>query len=175
MDLQKLIQKYVDIGYIDEDASSKVCLDLILNAISNSRYAKNITVKGGVVMHNISKDMRRATRDIDFDFIKYSLDDLSIIKFVNEVNKSLNDINFEIVGKITPLHHQDYNGKRVFIKIKDNFNNEIETKLDIGVHKLFDLEQENYFFDFNAINLGANLLINSPEQYLQKNEVIIKI
>lgn len=85
MNLQKLIQKYVDIGYIDEDASSKVCQDLILNAISNSRYAKNITVKGGVVMHNISKDMRRATRDIDFDFIKYFLDDLSIIKFVNEV------------------------------------------------------------------------------------------
>lgn len=175
MDLQKLIQKYVDIGYIDEDASSKVCQDLILNAISNSRYAKNITVKGGVVMHNISKDMRRATRDIDFDFIKYSLDDLSIIKFVNEVNKSLNDINFEIVGKITPLHHQDYNGKRVFIKIKDNYNNEIETKLDIGVHKLFDLEQENYFFDFNAINLGANLLINSPEQiFAEKMKSLLK-
>lgn len=29
-------------------------------------------------MHNISKDSRRATRDLDLDFIKYSLDDKSI-------------------------------------------------------------------------------------------------
>ena len=36
-------------------------------------------------MHNISKDMRRATRDMDIDFIKYSLEDKSILSFIKEL------------------------------------------------------------------------------------------
>lgn len=175
MNLQELIQKYVKTGYTDGDASAKVCQDLILTAISNSKYSQNITIKGGVVMHNLSNDMRRATRDLDLDFIKYSLEDNSIRNFINELDRSLKDISFEITDDIVPLHHQDYNGKRVFIKIKDNFNNEIDTKLDIGVHKLFELEQEQYMFDFNTINLGANLLINSPEQiFTEKLKSLLK-
>lgn len=146
MNLQEVIQKYIKNGYSDELASSKVSQDLILTAIANSKYNQNITIKGGVVMHNLSNDKRRATRDLDF--IKYSLDDKSIKNFINELNKSINYINFEIIDEIIPLHHQDYKGKRVFLKIKDNYKNEIGTKLDIGVHKLFQLEQEQYMFDF---------------------------
>lgn len=146
MNLQEVIQKYIKSGYSDELASSKVSQDLILTAIANSKYNQNITIKGGVVMHNLSNDKRRATRDLDF--IKYSLDDKSIKNFINELNKSINYINFEIIDEIIPLHHQDYKGKRVFLKIKDNYKNEIGTKLDIGVHKLFQLEQEQYMFDF---------------------------
>lgn len=146
MNLQEVIQKYIKSGYSDELASSKVSQDLILTAIANSKYNQNITIKGGVVMHNLSNDKRRATRDLDF--IKYSLDDKSIKNFINELNKSINYINFEIIDEIIPLHHQDYKGKRVFLKIKDNYKNEIGTKLDIGVHKLFQLEQEEYIFDF---------------------------
>lgn len=150
MNLQEVIQKYIKSGYSDELASSKVSQDLILTAIANSKYNQNITIKGGVVMHNLSNDKRRATRDLDLDldFIKYSLDDKSIKNFINELNKSINYINFEIIDEIIPLHHQDYKGKRVFLKIKDNYKNEIGTKLDIGVHKLFQLEQEQYMFDF---------------------------
>lgn len=148
MNLQEVIQKYIKNGYSDELASSKVSQDLILTAIANSKYNQNITIKGGVVMHNLSNDKRRATRDLDLDFIKYSLDDKSIKNFINELNKSINYINFEIIDEIIPLHHQDYKGKRVFLKIKDNYKNEIGTKLDIGVHKLFQLEQEQYMFDF---------------------------
>lgn len=148
MNLQEVIQKYIKSGYSDELASSKVSQDLILTAIANSKYNQNITTKGGVVMHNLSNDKRRATRDLDLDFIKYPLDDKSIKNFINELNKSINYINFEIIDEIIPLHHQDYKGKRVFLKIKDNYKNEIGTKLDIGVHKLFQLEQEQYMFDF---------------------------
>lgn len=148
MNLQEVIQKYIKSGYSDELASSKVSQDLILTAIANSKYNQNITIKGGVVMHNLSNDKRRATRDLDLDFIKYPLDDKSIKNFINELNKSINYINFEIIDEIVPLHHQDYKGKRVFLKIKDNYKNEIGTKLDIGVHKLFQLEQEQYMFDF---------------------------
>lgn len=148
MNLQEVIQKYIKSGYSDELASSKVSQDLILTAIANSKYNQNITIKGGVVMHNLSNDKRRATRNLDLDFIKYPLDDKSIKNFINELNKSINYINFEIIDEIIPLHHQDYKGKRVFLKIKDNYKNEIGTKLDIGVHKLFQLEQEEYIFDF---------------------------
>ncbi len=136
MNLQEMIQKYIKKGYSDEFASSKVSQDLILTAIANSKYIQNITIKGGVVMHNLSNDKRRATRDLDLDFIKYSLDDNSIINFISELNNSINSINFEIMDEIISLHHQDYKGKRVFLKIKDNYKNEIDTKLDIGVHKL---------------------------------------
>ena len=175
MNLQELIQKYIKTGYSDGDASAKVCQDLILTAISNSKYAGNITIKGGVVMHNLSNDKRRATRDLDLDFIKYSLEDKSIINFIGELDKSISDINFEIINEIVPLHHQDYNGKRVFLRIKDRFENIIDTKLDIGVHKLFELEQEEYMFDFDTINLGANLLINSPEQiFTEKMKSLLK-
>ena len=114
MNLQGMIQKYIENGYTDELASSKVSQDLILTAIANSKYFQNITIKGGVVIHNISNDKRRATRDLDLDFIKYSLDNSSIINFINELNNSINSINFEIIDEIIPLHHQDYNGKRVF-------------------------------------------------------------
>ena len=42
---------------------------------------------------------------------------------------------------IKKLHHQDYDGKRVFIEISDNFGNVFPTKLDIGVHKDMDIDQ----------------------------------
>lgn len=175
MNIQEMIQKYVISGYSDDDATSKVSQDIILTAISKSRYSKNITVKGGVVLHNLSNDMRRATRDLDLDFIKYSLEDNSIRNFVNELTNSINEIDFKITNDIIPLHHQDYRGKRVFIQIKDKYNNIIDTKLDIGVHKLFEIEQEEYMFDFNTINLGANLLINSPEQiFTEKLKSLLK-
>ena len=51
--------------------STKVCQDILLAKISKGALNRNITIKGGVVMHNISKDSRRATRDLDLDFIKY--------------------------------------------------------------------------------------------------------
>ena len=65
--------------------SSKVCQDILLAKISKSSLNRNITIKGGVVMHNISKDNRRATRDLDLDFIKYSLDDKSMKNFIEKL------------------------------------------------------------------------------------------
>ena len=88
MNLNDLVNNYLSLGYEIADAQSKVCQDLILYKIGKSKYAHNITVKGGVVMHNISKSTRRATRDLDLDFIKYSLDDNSIINFIDELNKN---------------------------------------------------------------------------------------
>ncbi len=164
MNLNELVNNYLASGYELVDAQSKVCQDLILYKIGKSKYAYNITVKGGVVMHNISKSTRRSTRDLDLDFIKYSLDDNSIINFINELNKSDKEIIIEINGNIERLHHQLYDGKRVNILIKDKYNNSIETKLDLGVHKYFELKQDEYIFDLNILKESVSLLINSPEQ-----------
>lgn len=164
MNLNELISNYLSLEYDIVDAQSKVCQDLILYKIGKSKYAHNITVKGGVVMHNISKSTRRATRDLDLDFIKYSLDDNAIISFVDELNKNDKEIIIKINGKIEKLHHQLYEGKRVNILITDNYNNLLETKLDIGVHKYFELEQDEYIFDFDVFDGSVSLLINSPEQ-----------
>lgn len=57
-------------------------------------------------MHNISKDKRRATRDMDFAFIKYSLGDESIKRFVEKLNKVNDGINITINGNVEELHHQ---------------------------------------------------------------------
>jgi hypothetical protein len=37
-----------------------------------------VTIKGGVVMRSITGNVRRATQDMDIDFIRYSLSDESI-------------------------------------------------------------------------------------------------
>ena len=100
MDIYELVNKYINAGYSENDAIPKVAQDIVLLKIGNSKYNKNITVKGGVVMHNISKDMRRATRDMDIDFIKYSLEDNSIRDFIKELNNTKDGIKIKIIGKL---------------------------------------------------------------------------
>ena len=127
-------------------------------------------------MHSISKDMRRATRDMDLDFIKYSLEDNSIIRFIDELSNVDDGIKIEIDGEIKELHHQDYDGKRVNIELFDKYGNKLKTKLDIGVHKLLDIKQDEYCFDLSIINKNANLLINSKEQiFVEKIKSLLKL
>lgn len=127
-------------------------------------------------MHSISKDLRRATRDMDLDFIKYSLEDNSIIRFIDELSNVDDGIKIKIDGEIKELHHQDYDGKRVNIELFDKYGNKLKTKLDIGVHKLLDIKQDEYCFDLSIINQNANLLINSKEQiFVEKIKSLLKL
>lgn len=176
MNLEDAVRKYVEDNYDLIDARSKVAQDIILSKISKSRFKNNITIKGGVVMHSISNSVRRATRDLDLDFIKYSLENDSIIEFINKLNSVNDSVTVQIIGKIEELHHQDYNGKRVYIKLIDNNNYEIDTKLDIGVHKLFELEQDDYYFNLDGIADGVSLFVNSPEQiFTEKLKSLLKL
>ena len=176
MNLEEYVRKYIDEGYELNDARSKVAQDVVLTKICKSNFKNHITVKGGVVMHSISNSTRRATRDLDLDFIKYSLEDDSICEFIKKLNSVNDNINIQIVGNITELSHQDYNGKRVNIKLIDEFNYTIDAKLDIGVHKLFELEQDDYYFNLDALGEGISLLINSPEQiFTEKLKSLLKL
>ncbi len=173
MDLNKIFNDYLNNGYSNANANSRVCQDIILSKISDSNLSQNVTVKGGVVMMAISKNKRRATQDLDFDFIRYSLDDNAIKTFIEKLNDE--NIKIEIIEPIKKLHHQDYDGKRVFIKISDNFGNVFSTKLDIGIHKDMDIKQDELWFDLGTFSNGVILLANSKEQIcVEKIKTLLK-
>lgn len=152
-------------GFIDENADAKVCQDIVLKALAESTFSKNVTVKGGVVMRSISNSARRATQDMDIDFIRYSLSDESILQFIDKLN-NLEGIKIEAIKRIEELKQQDYKGKRVHIRITDESGESIESKIDLGVHKNLSINQEEYCFDIAYFDAGANLLINSKEQMI---------
>ncbi len=161
--LQNLVMKVMAGGYAETGAEAKVCQDIILRAISESPLNRNVTIKGGVVMHSISGDMRRATQDMDFDFIKYSLSDEAVRAFIEKLN-CIDGISIRIDGDIVSLSQHEYRGKRVNVIVEDEMGHRIKSKIDIGVHKELKIEQDDYCFDVCLDDRGASLLINSKEQ-----------
>ncbi|MBR1884559.1 MAG: hypothetical protein IJ809_06520 [Clostridia bacterium] len=125
MDLREMRQKYIDDGYEPLDASSKVCQDILLAKISKSSLNRNITIKGGVVMHNISKDNRRATRDLvqhimkhhpgDFEkYNRYISEILDIPDVIVADNKNVDTLVF-----IKRIHEENIN---IYMVIKLSTN-----------------------------------------------------
>lgn len=165
INIQKLIEEANENGYQGDKASAKVCQDIVLKALSVGPMSRNVTIKGGVVMRSKTNNVRRATQDLDIDFIKYSLADEAIDAFISKLN-CLDGIKISRLGKIEELKQQDYSGKQVFILIEDAEGNQVRSKMDLGVHNRFELEQEEYCFDIAYDDEGASLLINSDEQML---------
>lgn len=163
MDLRKMMQVYQEDGLAIDMASARVCQDIVLMAIASGPLNRNVTIKGGVVMRSITNNNRRATRDIDLDFIHYSLADESIKAFVDKMN-CIDGIVISINGEIEELRHQDYHGKSIKVKIEDLNGIIISSKIDIGVHKHFEIEQDEYCFDVCMDEQGASLLKNTVEQ-----------
>ena len=175
IDIDEMIQKEIENGYESATAQAKVCQDLILKAIATSSLNRNVTIKGGVVMRSKTKSVRRATKDLDLDFIKYSLSDDSIDLFVKKIN-CLDGLEIVRVGKIKELKQQDYHGKRIYVRITDSKGFPIENKIDFGVHNRFDIELEEYCFDIAYDDEGASLLINSNEQMMaEKIRSLLKL
>lgn len=165
MDIRDEIEKIKEAGYNEATAEARLCQDVILKAISESTLKNNVTIKGGVVMRNLSQSARRATQDIDLDFIRYSISDESIRAFIRKINR-VEGLSIILSSPIAELNHQDYSGKRIFVAISDEYGNSIESKIDIGVHKDLDIEQEEYCFDICFQDDGASLLMNSKEQII---------
>lgn len=163
VNLQQLIDAEIKKGYSADNASAKICQDIVLKAISESTLRRNVTVKGGVVMRSKTNNVRRATQDMDIDFIRYSLADDAIDIFIDKLN-CLEGISIKRTGDITELKQQEYHGKRVFVIISDTNGNQIKSKIDLGVHKRLEIEQEEYCFDIAYDDEGASLLINTNEQ-----------
>ena len=163
VNLELLISAVMNEGYNRLNAEAKVCQDIVLKAISASAFADHITVKGGVVMRSITGDSRRATQDMDLDFIRYSLNDESIRRFIDRLN-CIEGLRIGIQGQIEELSQQEYHGKRVYILIEDDSGHSLHSKIDLGVHKQVQIQQDEYCFDVCMDDEGASLLINSREQ-----------
>ena len=163
INLGESIKKYRINGYDEQYAIAKVSQDMILRAIGKSKYKNNITIKGGLVMFNLTKNIRRATIDIDIDLVNLSLGNPNIMKIFKEFSN--NDIRFMInEDDIEELRHEDYKGKTVDIEIVDNFNKKIITKVDIGVHGDIDILLDELIFDVGSFKNRLSLLANSKEQ-----------
>lgn len=174
MNIKEQISKIKEYGYDEIHAEARLCQDIVIQALARSTLNQNVTIKGGVVMRNISKDSRRATRDLDIDFIKYSLEDSYIDNFIEEIN-CLDQIFIIRIGDIEELKQQDYCGKRIHIKISDTYGNSLISKIDLGVHKDLSIKQEEYCFDICFTETSASLLINSKEQmFTEKLRSLLK-
>ncbi len=174
MNIEELMDEYCEEGLARELAASRVCQDIVLKAISIGPLNRNVTIKGGVVMRSITKNGRRSTHDIDLDFIHYSLEDLAIREFVKRLD-CIEGIHIRMTDKITELKHQDYHGKSIEIIISDDEDHEIRSKIDIGVHKHLEIDQDEYCFDVCLDDKGATLLKNTVEQsFVEKLRSLLK-
>ena len=165
MNLYEETERIKASGYSEQNAQSKLGQDIILKAIADSGMAQNATIKGGVVMRSISGNARRATQDLDLDFIRYSISDDSLRRFVEKLD-CIDGLTIKLNGKIIELNHQDYKGKRIFISVTDLEGTTISLKMDLGVHKDLSIEQEEYAFDVGFQENAVSLLINSPAQMI---------
>ena len=68
--LEELAAEVRNDGYSEINAEARVCQDIVLKAILQGSLSRNVTIKGGVVMRSITGDVRRATQDMDLDFIR---------------------------------------------------------------------------------------------------------
>lgn len=161
--INDLIEKAKEEGFEGVNANAKVAQDIILYILSKIEYNTNITVKGGVLMRNVSRNIRRATQDLDLDLIKYSIEDSAIRKIINRMD-GVENIDVNIKGEMEELKQEDYKGKRVYLVLKDNEGTEINTKIDFGVHTDLTIEQEEYCFDVGFNDDGIVLLANTKEQ-----------
>jgi len=176
MKISDIRNAYIADGFEYLEANSRTSRDIILALIAKSSLSERITIKGGVVMQYISGDGRRATQDLDLDFIKLSLTDESIQFFIERLNVQTSDYTIRIIAPIEELKHQDYKGKRTHIRITDSDGTSIETKLDIGVHKDITMEQDVYCFELNKLDDSVTLLINTKEQiFIEKLKSLLRL
>lgn len=159
MTIDELVNKYKNLGNDLKNAQNLAAEEILITAISKSELLEHLTLKGGIVMYNITKNNRRVTKDIDFDLIHYSIDDDSIRKFVFNLNASQKHYSFSIKGIIEELKHEDYRGKRINLLIRDKDGGNLTIKLDIGVNTYDSISQDLIIFDFQ--NDGNTISINS--------------
>lgn len=176
MKLDDIRNAYLSEGFSYIESNSRTSQDVVLALLAKSSLTENVTIKGGVVLQHISGDSRRTTRDFDFDFIRYSLSEESIDEFIEKLNGSSDDVDISITAPIEELKHQDYNGKRIYIRLTDNDGTSIDTKLDIGVHKDISMEQDLYCFDLSKLDDSVNLLVNTKEQmFAEKLKSLLRL
>lgn len=170
--IQSLIDKYVSEGHPYLRARELAAQELFLRKLADSGMADKITLKGGIVMFRITGDQRRATRDLDLDFIRYPLDEDSIKSFVESLNyiNDDDDVGVKIVGRPKKLKHENYQGLSVTIRIYELYEHldistfYVDLKLDIGIHTYSSIPQRQLVFYAEEGKDGIALKANPCEQ-----------
>lgn len=162
--LAQIRDSYIADGLGYEQARARAAQDAMLDLIAKSDLAHNVAIKGGVLMQHISSDMRRATTDFDLDFVRFSIADDSIRKFISTLSSGSSTFSIKTTGKIEQLKHQDYSGKRIHVVISDAQGDSIETKVDIGVHNLVSPDLAEICFDLGRLDDAVTILADSNEQ-----------
>jgi predicted nucleotidyltransferase component of viral defense system len=161
--IKTLVSSYRSRGLSEESAKAHAGAEILLQKIVSSDLADRVTLKGGLLMYSLSKSGRRATADVDFDFIHYPIDDESIRNFVRKLRLKKDGIEIGIVEPILPLKHQDYQGKRLHVALRDS-SMEIQVKIDIGIHTYFAIDQRHLLFACQSDDNGVDILANPDEQ-----------
>ena len=175
MDFKTKVSELMALGYKRASARAKIAHDVVLAAIKASGMKDSVTIKGGVVMSGITKEVRRATMDMDADFVHYSLGNAAIAKFVAKLNKH-SDCTIEIKGDIVDLRQQEYRGKRIFLQITDVSGYKVITKVDLGVHAKMEVVQRDFKFDIVTDARSVKLLANSKEQiFAEKMKSLLRL
>ena len=174
MDFEKLRGKLIAKGYSTDTANAKIAHDVVIAAVKAAGFHDNLTIKGGVVMSGITNVVRRATMDMDVDFLRYPLADASIRKFVTRLNR-VSDCKIAISGAIKPLKQQEYKGKRIYLRVTDGFADTVETKIDIGVHTRTEVVQSDFGFKVVTDGSSVQLLVNPKEQiFVEKLKSLLR-
>lgn len=174
MDFEQVRKKLIAKGYMTDTANAKIAHDVVLDALREAGFHDNVTVKGGVVMSGLTNVVRRATMDMDVDFLRYSLSDTSIRRLVSRLNR-VSSCKIAISRPIKALKQQEYKGKRVYVSVEDAKGLSIETKIDIGVHTREEVEQSE--FGFRVVTRGGivQLLVNNKEQiFVEKLKSLLR-
>lgn len=162
-------------GYPNAQAAAKLAHDVILKAMEKCGFADHVAIKGGVVMGCITGDLRRATMDMDVDFVRYGLSDSDIDAWIARLN-CLDGIRISRNGPIAELRQMNYRGRRIHLAVTDSAGVMLSTKLDIGVHVHESLRQRQMRFSVSFGEAAAVLPANRPEQmFAEKLKSLLRL
>ena len=175
MDFRSIAEKLKEYGYSPRKAEAKIAHDIVLKAIEDAGFHDKVTIKGGVVMSGITDAVRRATLDMDVDFLDYSLGDTSIRRFVQRLNR-VAECEVRLDGDVQELRQREYKGKRINLILTDDNRHSIKTKVDIGVHGKKSIEQVDFRFKVTSGDGGVVLLVNPKEQiFVEKLKSLLRL
>ncbi len=162
-------------GYANATAMARLAHDVVLKALETCGLRDNITIKGGVVMSNVTGDVRRATMDMDVDFMHYGLTDENIDEWVRRLN-CLEGVSISRSGEIIELRQQNYRGRRIYLSISDRAGVTVMTKLDIGIHVHEEMPQREMPFQISFDESAALLHANTKEQiFAEKLKSLLRL
>ena len=93
----------------------------------------------------------------------------------NAEAKVCQDVVLKAISESSLSRNVTIKGGVVMRSISDDTGDSIESKIDLGVHKHLDVEQEEYCFDIACYDGSATLLINSKEQmFTEKLRSLLK-